>query len=50
MTDLTDIDKIDLKKTSAPQQAAEKIMKKYRNLKRKSKTFEYREPNKRSKS
>ena len=35
MTDLTDIDKIDLKKTSATQQAAKKIIKKYRNLKRK---------------
>ena len=50
MTDLTDIDKTDLKKTSAPQQAAKKIMKKYRNLKRKIKTIEYSEPNKRSKS
>ena len=35
MTDLTDNDKIDLKKTSATQQAAKKIIKKYRNLKRK---------------
>ena len=35
MTDLTDIDKIDLKKSSATQQAAKIIIKKYRNLKKK---------------
>ena len=46
MTDLTDIDKIDLKKTSA----AKKIIKIYRNFKRKCEPIEYSESNKKSKS
>ena len=50
MTDLTDIDKIDLKKTSATQQAAKKIIKIYRNFKRKCEPIEYSESNKKSKS
>ena len=49
MTDLSDIDKIDLKKTCATQQAAKNI-KKYRNLKRKGEPIKYSEPNKKSKS
>ena len=50
MTDLPDIDKIDLKKTSATQQAAKKIIKIYRNFKRKCEPIEYSESNKKSKS
>ena len=50
MTDLTDIDKIDLKKTSATQQAAKKIIKKYRNLKRKGEPTNYSRLNKKSQS
>ena len=50
MTDLTDIDKIDLKKTSATQQAAKKIIKIYRNFKRKCEPIEYSESNEKSKS
>ena len=49
MTDLTGIDKIDLKKTSATQQAAKKI-KKNRNLKIKSEPINYSGLNKKSKS
>ena len=48
MTDLTDIDKIDLKQTCATQAA--KNIKKYRNLKRKGEPIKYSEPNKKSKS
>ena len=50
MTDLPDIDKIDLKKTSATPQAAKKKFKKYRNFKRKCEPIEYSESNKKSKS
>ena len=49
MTDLINIDKIDLKKTSARQQVAKKI-KKYGNLKRKGEPINYSGLNKKSKS
>ena len=50
MTDLINIDKIDLKKTSARQQVAKKIIKKYGNLKRKGEPINYSGLNKKSKS
>ena len=46
MTDSTDIDKIDLKKTSATQQAIKKIIKKYRNLKKEDEPINYNGLNK----
>ena len=45
MTDLIGIDKINLKKTSETQKRAKKIIKKYRNLKRKGEPIESSEPN-----
>ena len=46
MTDLTDIDEIDLKKTSATLQAAKKTIKIYRNFERKNESIKYGESNK----
>ena len=46
MTDLNDIDKIDLKKTSATQQTAKKTIKKYKNLERKGEFLDDEKSNK----
>ena len=50
MTNLTDVDKIDLKNTSATQDTGKKIIRKYTNLKRKGEPNKYSEPKKKSKS
>ena len=49
MADLNDIDKIDLKKTSATQQTAKKIIKKCKNLKIKGEYLGYNKLNKQGK-
>ena len=49
MTDLTDIDKRDWKKTSATQKAAKKI-KKYKHLKREGESVNYSVLNKKAKA